>query len=108
VSEGDISAIRPRSPVRGPPSALDEPLGHGVEGAPHDYGDRRSRSRHQRPPRPRAPSQLPVPRPSRPQPRTPPPAGAAGTAPGRPVSEYGRLCRGDGGHGRGERRRMAL
>ena len=29
-------------------------------------------------------------------------------APGRPVSESGRLCRGDGGHGRGGRRRMLL
>src|SRR2546426_204806 len=33
---------------------------------------------------------------------------AVGSAPWRPVSESGRLCRGDGGHGRGERRRMAL
>ena len=27
---------------------------------------------------------------------------------GRPVSEYGRLCHGDGGHGRGVRRRRVL
>src|SRR6266481_6278078 len=33
---------------------------------------------------------------------------AVAAAPGRPVSESGRLCRGDGGHGRGGRRRMLL
>ncbi len=30
------------------------------------------------------------------------------SAPGRPVSESGRLCYGDGAHGRGGRRRMPL
>ena len=45
--------------------------------------------RHQRPPRPRALPRAPVPRSSRPQPRTPPPAGAAGTA--RPRASRSRL-----------------
>ena len=33
---------------------------------------------------------------------------AVASAPGRPVSESGRLCYGDGAHGRGGRRRMLL
>src|SRR5947209_2942893 len=36
------------------------------------------------------------------------PAIAVASAPGRPVSESGRLCYGDGAHGRGGRRRMLL